>query len=1078
MKKNRKISRKEFIKSVAFLGGSTLFLPILKVQGGTEEPKESNLEDTFEYPLDRPESILYTVCLQCNTGCGIKVKLQDGVIAKIDGNPLSPWTLTPHLPYKSSPFEIADIDGAICLKGQSGIQTVYDPYRIVKVLKRAGPRGSNKWKTISFEQAIKEIVEGGRLFKDIGEDRHIDGFKDVFALKDAKVSKAMSKKVKLILDEKDREKKKKLMEDFKSEFRDHLNVLIDPEHPDFGPKNNQFVFVWGRMKAGRSDLVSRFVKDSFGSVNAHGHTTVCQGSLYFTGKAMSYQWDYAEKDEKMKWTKDKKFYWQADTANSNFIIFVGASPFEANYGPPLRAGKLTENLVSGKVKFAVIDPRFSKTAAKAWKWIPALPGSEAAFALGMIRWIIENKRFDTTYLSNANKAASKLDKEPTWCNAAWLVKVEKGNPGAFLRGSEIGIAKETRTFKDKKTGEEKPYEFDSFVVLKDGTPIHFDPNSEENPVEGDLFVDREINGIKVKSPFQILYEQSLAHTIEEWAGICSVKPEDIIELAREFTSYGKRAAADIHRGVSQHTNGFYNVYAWYCLNLLIGNYDWKGGLCQLTTYNHMGDKPGQPFNLKDMHPNRLTTFGIDIIRHGDYEKSTLFNGYPAKRPWYPIATDIYEEIIPSIGDAYPYPIKILMTYMAAPTYSLPAGQTNIEILADTSKIPLYIANDIIIGVTSMYADYIFPDLSYLERWEFHGSHPSVPQKVQPIRQPVIAPLTEKVKVFGEEMPICLESLFLAIADRLGLSGFGKDGMGKGIDFKRQEDFYLKMVANVAFGEKADGSDSVPSADTKEIELFIKSRRHLPPSIFDLFRWQEAGGSEYFSKTVYVLNRGGRHQDYDITYDGEQLKNKYGRLINLYCEKIANSKNSMNGKYFFGTATYLPIGDCLGRPIEDEKYGFDMHLITYRDVTQCKSRTITNYWLLGLLPENYILVNTEDAMRMNLKNGESVKVLSFSNPEGVWDLKNGRRIPLIGRIKVTEGIRPGIVAFALGFGNWVTGSADIIIDEKLIKGDSRRGKGINCNASMRIDPYLKNTCLLDLVGGSVSFYDTKVRLVKL
>jgi hypothetical protein len=31
--------------------------------------------------------------------------------------------------------------------------------------------------------------------------------------------------------------------------------------------------------------------------------------------------------------------------------------------------------------------------------------------------------------------------------------------------------------------------------------------------------------------------------------------------------------------------------------------------------------------------------------------------------------------------------------------------------------------------------------------------------------------------------------------------------------------------------------------------------------------------------------------------------------------------------------------------------------------------------------------------------------------------------------------------------------------------------------MWIDPHLKNTCMLDPVGGSVSFYDTMVALVK-
>lgn len=1081
MKEKTRLNRREFLKSVAFLGGSALFSSFLNASAA--EPQEKTQKEGSASLLDKPEDILYTVCLQCNTGCGIKVRLMDGVIAKIDGNPLSPWTMTPHLPYKTSIFDITKVDGAICPKGQSGIQTLYDPYRIVKVLKRAGPRGSNKWKTIPFEQAIKEIVDGGKLFADIGEDRYVEGFKDVFSLRDAKVFKSMSKKVKGILDEKDKEKKKVLIEEFKSEFKDYLDTLIDPEHPDFGPKNNQFVFMWGRMKAGRSELVSRFTKDAFGSVNAHGHTTVCQGSLYFTGKAMSYQWDYDEKDEKMKWTKEKKFYWQCDTANSEFIIFVGASPFEANYGPPLRVGKLTERLVSGKVKFAVIDPRFSKTAAKAWKWIPALPGSEAAFALGMMRWILENKRYDSRYLSNANKAAGKEDKEPTWCNATWLVKMEKGHPGAFLRASDIGIEKQTRAFINKKTGEEKPYEFDAFVAFsasggKDGQTIPFDPNDENNPIEGDLFVDTEINGIKVKSSFQLLYEQATVHSIEEWAKICGVSANEITELAGEFTSHGKKASADIHRGVSQHTNGFYNVYAWYSLNLLIGNFDWKGGMVQLTTYNHLGEKEGQPYNFKDMHPGKLSGFGTDIIRQGEYEKSTIFAGYPSKRPWYTIASDIYQEIIPSIGDAYPYPVKILMMYMAAPTYSLPAGQTNIEILADIKKIPLIIANDITIGVTSMYADYIFPDLSYLERWEFQGSHPSVPHKVQPIRQPVVSPLTETVRVFAEETPICLESLLLAIAEKLGFSGFGKDGFGKGVDFKKQEDLYLKMAANIAFGEKADGSDSVPDADEREVELFTRSRRYLPQSIFNLLRWQDACGSQYLSKVIYVLNRGGRFQDYEKAYEGEQLKNKYGRLINLYCEKVAKSKNSMSGKPFLGLAAYLPIADVLGNPIEDEKLGFDLHLITYREIAQCKTRTITNYWLLGLLPENFILINSQDALRLNLRDGSLVKVVSASNPDGVLDLKNGRKLDMVGKIKVTEGIRPGITAFSLGHGNWATGSTDVVIDGRLIKGDRRRGKGINLNAAMRIDPYLKNTCMLDLVGGSVSFYDSKVRLVKL
>ena len=142
-----------------------------------------------EYTQARPENIIYSACQQCNGQCGIKLKIKDGVVVKSDGNPYSPWTMRPHLPYDTSPFDAATIEGGICPKGQAGIQTGADPYRIVRVLKRAGPRGSGKWQSIDFATAIGEIVEGGKIFANVsGEgDREITGLKDIWALRDAEV---------------------------------------------------------------------------------------------------------------------------------------------------------------------------------------------------------------------------------------------------------------------------------------------------------------------------------------------------------------------------------------------------------------------------------------------------------------------------------------------------------------------------------------------------------------------------------------------------------------------------------------------------------------------------------------------------------------------------------------------------------------------------------------------------------------------------------------------------------------------------------------------------------------------------
>ncbi len=1078
---SNEITRRDFLKISAFLGGAAAFAGTLNVAwdmmtNTAEAAGESG------YALANPANIIYSACQQCNTNCGIKVKLVNGVISKIDGNPFNPFTLNPHLPYKTLMQQAATIDGGVCPKAHTAIQTTYDPYRIVKVLKRAGKRGENKWQTIEFDKAITEIVQGGKLFANVPgeENRVVTGLKELYALRDPKIAKAMADALPPILAEKDKDKKKQLVEEFKKKFANDLDKLIDPDHPDLGPKNNQLNFSWGRLKGGRSDFINRFTRDAFGSTNTHGHTTVCQGSLYFSGKAMSEQFAAGS------FTGGEKFYWQADTENAEFVVFVGASPFEGNYGPSNRVPRITNRLAEGKLRYAVIDPRLSKLAAKAWKWMPNKPGTEGALGLALIRYLIENKKYDEKFLRNANKAAAAANKESSWCNATWLVKLDdKGAPTVFLRGAEAGLAtKETIKDKDGKDVavwkvSDKQFAFDPLVALVDGKPVALDPNDDKTAVVGDLVADATIKDFKVKSSFVILTESANAKKFEEWAEIAGVNARDLEEIARELTLHGKKAVCDIHRGVSQHTNGFYNVLAWNTVNLLLGNFDWKGGFVRVSTYDVGGGKADGPFNLSKLTPNKHNPFGLSIIRHdAKYDESTLFAGYPAKRNWYPLASDIYQELIPSMGDAYPYQIKALFLYMGSPVYALPAGNTNIDILADPNKIPLFITNDIVVGETSMYADYIFPDLSNLERWEFTGSHPSMTVKVQPVRQPTIAPLIETVKVYGREMPISLEAMILALAEKLNLPNFGPNGFGEGKPLTHMNDLYVRMIANLAFGEKNDGSDGVPDADADEIKLFLDARKHLPKTVFDPDAWKAIVGDKLWAKFVYVLNRGGRFQDYAKIYDSDKVANKYGKLINLYQEKTAKLKHAMTGKPILGYPTFIPPGmDVTQNPLPDEGQGFDLSLITYREIFQTKSRTATNYWLLSLLPENFILMNAADAAKRGMKTGDRVRVVSATNPNGEWDLKNGQKVPIVGKLKVVQGIRPGVVSFPLGFGHFAYGGVDVTIDGQIVKGDARRTRGVHANAAMRVDPYLKNTTLVDSFGGSAVFYDTKVKVVK-
>ncbi|MEX0601686.1 MAG: molybdopterin-dependent oxidoreductase, partial [Rhodothermales bacterium] len=537
-------NRREFLKTSAFVGAAALG------SGGCSWAVRDAEAAPFAYDVNDPEHFIHSVCLQCHTACPIKVKLNEGAAVKIDGNPYGIQTLLKPLAYETPLRSAGRVDGKLCPKGQSGLQSHYDPYRITKVLKRAGKRGEDRWETIPFRQAIREIVEGGKLFRHVaGEaDREVPGLKDLFRLRDPDVAARMAEDAKAVA------QGTMTVEQFKRAHADHLDVLIDPDHPDFGPTNNQFVFQAGRIEHGRKELSQRWLRDAFGSINWYEHTTICEQSHHIAYQQMSNQ--YADG----AWTGGNTHF-KPDIYNAEFIIFFGTGAFEANFGPPMLAELVTDRLVTGDLDMVVVDPRHSKTAAKAWQWVPVVPGTDAALAYGLIRWIIDHEGYDAAFLRHANKAAADAGGEATWTNAPYLVRIEADGPGALLRAAEVGLG-----------GEHE------FVVVQNGRPVAVDPNDTARPVDGDLFHSGTVGGVKVKTAFQLIADYARSKSVAEWAEACGVPAEQVEAVARKFARHGKKATAELYRGAVQHTNGYYNAQAIITLNLLAGNVDWKGGL--------------------------------------------------------------------------------------------------------------------------------------------------------------------------------------------------------------------------------------------------------------------------------------------------------------------------------------------------------------------------------------------------------------------------------------------------------------------------------------------------------------------
>ncbi|WP_243688979.1 hypothetical protein [Geotalea toluenoxydans] len=101
----------------------------------------------------------------------------------------------------------------------------------------------------------------------------------------------------------------------------------------------------------------------------------------------------------------------------------------------------------------------------------------------------------------------------------------------------------------------------------------------------------------------------------------------------------------------------------------------------------------------------------------------------------------------------------------------------------------------------------------------------MPVKVQPVRHPVIVSPNEVVKVFGEEQPISFETLWLALAEKLELPGFGKDGFATGLDLKTPEQFYWRLVANLAY----DAVSRSPMPVRKKWGFSMRATGTFPPA---------------------------------------------------------------------------------------------------------------------------------------------------------------------------------------------------------------------------------------------------------
>ncbi len=129
------LSRRDFLKMSSAAGGvlaASRFIPPRAVQAarglGSMDPNG--------------DDYIPTMCEMCVWRCGVRAKVEDGRVVKLEGNPEHPHS-----------------HGKLCARGQSGLMNTYDPDRVLTPLIRAGKRGEGLFRKASWEEALDLVAK-------------------------------------------------------------------------------------------------------------------------------------------------------------------------------------------------------------------------------------------------------------------------------------------------------------------------------------------------------------------------------------------------------------------------------------------------------------------------------------------------------------------------------------------------------------------------------------------------------------------------------------------------------------------------------------------------------------------------------------------------------------------------------------------------------------------------------------------------------------------------------------------------------------------------------------------------------
>jgi len=229
-----------------------------------------------------------------------------------------------------------------------------------------------------------------------------------------------------------------------------------------------------------------------------------------------------------------------DIANSDCILAIGSNCAEnhpAAFGHIMKAKERGAKLIS-------VDPRFTRTSARAEIYAPLRSGTDIAFIGGMIKYVLDDME--------RNPGNYNMIYVVEYTNACHLINPDfKGAPD--LDGVFSGLDSAKRNYNKSSW---------QYHVDKNGIPKRDKTLKDSHCV------------------FQLLKKHFARYDVDKVCAITGTPKNVYLEICRTYCATGKTGKSGTimyAMGTTQHTYGTQNIRSYAILQLLLGNIGITGG---------------------------------------------------------------------------------------------------------------------------------------------------------------------------------------------------------------------------------------------------------------------------------------------------------------------------------------------------------------------------------------------------------------------------------------------------------------------------------------------------------------------